>query len=249
MQSLHDVWVNWFEGEENGYNICPFYEWRKEDRLELLDSVPVIKVSKKRFWFIENDMCELPKQLLERIKEKAFMRKNHERIQLEYCVVLTDGVGILAVDTIGYNIPVRKSRLIPRQEQMVYELVEKMGCMEFHEDAQLHCQKEHHCLSPSPMTMYGLTRKERQLKLLMYMALEKIKLENNVAQLRYWFTEWSPIRYNEARNQDFEQLWSMFETELCDGWTSRHITFTEKLVKRESYLEKLWEIEQDQKVN
>ncbi|WP_412055900.1 hypothetical protein, partial [Bacillus haynesii] len=22
MLFLHDVWVNWFEGEENGYNVC-----------------------------------------------------------------------------------------------------------------------------------------------------------------------------------------------------------------------------------
>ena len=32
---------------------------------------------------------------------------------------------ILAFDTIGYQIPVRKSRLIPRQEQLVFELCKK----------------------------------------------------------------------------------------------------------------------------
>ncbi|HEX6923002.1 MAG TPA: DUF3603 domain-containing protein, partial [Bacillales bacterium] len=31
MQYLGDVWVNWFEGEENGYNVCDFHEWRKDD--------------------------------------------------------------------------------------------------------------------------------------------------------------------------------------------------------------------------
>ena len=35
MLFLHDVWVNWFEGEENGYNVCHFHEWRKEDTVEL----------------------------------------------------------------------------------------------------------------------------------------------------------------------------------------------------------------------
>lgn len=41
MLFLHDVWVNWFEGEENGYNVCHFHEWRKEDTVELLDQTPV----------------------------------------------------------------------------------------------------------------------------------------------------------------------------------------------------------------
>lgn len=40
MLFLHDVWVNWFEGEENGYNVCHFHEWRKEDTVELLDQTP-----------------------------------------------------------------------------------------------------------------------------------------------------------------------------------------------------------------
>jgi hypothetical protein len=34
MLFLHDVWVNWFEGEENGYNVCHFHEWRKDDSVE-----------------------------------------------------------------------------------------------------------------------------------------------------------------------------------------------------------------------
>ena len=76
------------------------------------------------FNYIENDLSELPQQLLDDIYQKAYLRKNHERVQLDYCFVVSDGVGILAVDTIGYNIPIRKSRLIPRQEQLVYEMLD-----------------------------------------------------------------------------------------------------------------------------
>ncbi len=123
MLYLHDVWVNWFEGEENGYNVCHFHEWRKDDGVELLDQVPLVKVEEILFNYIENDLSELPQQLLDDIFQKAYLRKNHERVQLEYCFVVTDGVGILVVDTIGYSIPIRKSRLIPRQEQLVYEMI------------------------------------------------------------------------------------------------------------------------------
>ena len=45
MLYLHDVWVNWFEGEENGYNVCHFHEWRRgEDVIELLDQVPLLLI-------------------------------------------------------------------------------------------------------------------------------------------------------------------------------------------------------------
>ena len=55
MLYLHDVWVNWFEGEENGYNVCHFYEWRKDDTIELLDQVPLLKVDSTLYHYIENE--------------------------------------------------------------------------------------------------------------------------------------------------------------------------------------------------
>lgn len=56
MLFLHDVWVNWFEGEENGYNVCHFHEWRKEDTVEPFGSgaavkgaVSTVSLHRKRF--------------------------------------------------------------------------------------------------------------------------------------------------------------------------------------------------------
>ena len=106
-----------------------FHEWRKDDSVELLDQVPLLKVDPILYSYIENDLSELPQQLLEDIYQKAFLRKNHERSQVEYCFVVSDGKNILAVDTIGYNIPIRKSRLIPRQEQLAFEMLENQETM------------------------------------------------------------------------------------------------------------------------
>ena len=74
MLYLHDVWVNWFEGEENGYNVCYFHEWRKDDGVELLDQVPLLKIDTVLFNYIENDLAELPQKLLDNIYQKAFLR-------------------------------------------------------------------------------------------------------------------------------------------------------------------------------
>jgi hypothetical protein len=248
MLYLHDVWVNWFEGEENGYNVCHFHEWRKDDGVELLDQAPLIKVEPLLFSYIENDLSELPQQLLDDIYQKAYLRKNHERVQLDYCFVVTDGVGILAVDTIGYNIPIRKSRLIPRQEQLVYEMISQHEAQTYHfyEHPKT---KDFHILSPEPELMRGLTRKERQLKQLLFMALDQLLSSNNEAEVRYWYTEWCPEQYSTIQGMNFEEAWEQLFEETKYGWSKRHETFCENLIKGQPFFEKLWEMEHGPKVN
>ncbi|MFD1735308.1 YjbA family protein [Bacillus salitolerans] len=251
MLYLHDVWVNWFEGEENGYNVCHFHEWRKDDSVELLDQVPLIKIDSTLFHYIENDLMELPGQLLNDVFQKSYLRKNHERIQLDYCFVVTDGTGILAVDTIGYNIPIRKSRLIPRQEQLVYDMVSDQAPTpyKFQQSDKLHASKEYHILSPSPVFMSGLTRKERQLKQLLFMALDQLYSTKNVAEIRYWYTDWDPAKYKEIQHMNFEEAWKGLYEEIQYGWSKRHVDFCENLIKGQPFFEKLWELEQETRVN
>lgn len=248
MLYLHDVWVNWFEGEENGYNVCHFHEWRRDDTIELLDQVPLLFVEPVLFNYIENDLSEIPSEMMNEVYQKAFLRKNHERVQLDYCFVITDGKGILAVDTIGYNIPIRKSRLIPRQEQLVYEMISQ------HEPAKYAFEKEqvvkeHHILSPNPEIMQGLTRKERQLKQLLFMALDQLYSSKNAAEIRYWYTEWSPELYGEIQVMDFEDVWNRLYEDVKYGWTEKHSNLCENLIKGQAFFEKLWELEHGPKVN
>ncbi|MDP4162404.1 MAG: YjbA family protein [Bacillota bacterium] len=248
MLYLHDVWVNWFEGEENGYNICHFHEWRKDDGIELLDQVPLLKIESILFNYIENDLAEMPQPLLDEIFQKAFLRKNHERVQLDYCFVVTDGTGILAVDTIGYNVPIRKSRLIPRQEQLVYEMIENQDTKtyKFHPEFDA---KGFHILSPEPLLMAGLTRKERQLKQLLFMALDQLQSSDNEAEVRYWFTEWCPERYPDIQEMSFRNAWERLFEETKHGWSKKHEQFCENIIKGQPFFEKLWEMEQGPRVN
>ena len=250
MLYLHDVWVNWFEGEENGYNVCHFHEWRKDDSVELLDQAPLLKVDALLYEYIENDLLEIPQKLLNDVYQKAYIRKNHERIQQEYCFVITDGQGILAVDTIGYSIPIRKSRLIPRQEQLVYDMVREQEPLHYSFDRKLSKQKkEYHILSPAPELMKGLTRKERQLKQLLFMALDNLYATKNGSEVRYWYTEWAPEKYAMIQQLGFEEAWEHLYKELKQDWTSKHESLCENLIKGQPFFEKLWEMEQESRVN
>ncbi|MFD1705632.1 YjbA family protein [Siminovitchia sediminis] len=249
MLYLHDVWVNWFEGEENGYNVCHFHEWRRgEDVIELLDQVPLLYIEHQLFDMIENDMTDLPQELLNDICKKAYLRKNHERIALEYCFVVTDGQGIMAVDTMGYSIPLRKSRLIPRQEQLVFEMIEGNEQVKYIFN-QENRKKEYHILSPDPVLMRGLTRRERHLKQLLFMALDQLFHSKNTAEIRYWYTEWAPHLYSDIQMMDFDSVWNHLYEEIKYGWSEKHQLICENMVKGQPFFEKLWEMEYDSKVN
>ncbi|WP_186576638.1 YjbA family protein [Aquibacillus kalidii] len=244
MLYLHDVWVNWFEGEENGYNVCHFHEWRKEDGIELLDQVPILYIDDVLYHYIENDLQDLPKPLLDSIYKRAYLRKNQERISLEYACIVTNGKSIVAFDTMGYSLPVRKSRLIPRQERLVYEMIEGTEPHKF-TFSEGQASKEYHILSLPPESMLGLTRKERQLKQLLMMALDQLEGTKNSEEMRYWLTEWEPDKYTEIRNMGFEDAWEALYEGLMDGWSKAHEDLCGKLIKGQPFFEKMWELEQD----
>ncbi|MCP8615571.1 YjbA family protein [Salirhabdus salicampi] len=241
MMYLHDVWVNWFEGEENGYNVCHFHEWRKEDGIELLDQVPLLYVTEVLFHYIENDLQELPKSLLENVYQRAYLRRNQERVPIDYAFVATDGISIIAVDTMGYSVPIRKSRLIPRQERLVYDMINKLEPTSFSFTPP---QKEYHPLSLPPEQMVGLTRKERQLKQILMMIIDQLKQTAHVAELRYWLTEWAPGNYEKIQQMEFEEVWQKLYDGFKDGWSSDHEEICRKMVRGQPFFEKLWELEQ-----
>ncbi|HLR79393.1 MAG TPA: YjbA family protein [Bacillota bacterium] len=245
MLYLHDVWVNWFEGEENGYNVCYFHEWRKEDKIELLDQVPLLYIRESLFDYIENDMHDLPKALLDKIYKRTYVRKGHKRDVLDYAAVVTDGKDMLVFDTIGYGIPVRKSRLIPRQEQLVLEMIANEKVENISIDRKS-VPKEYHILSMDPQFIYGLTRRERQLKQLLMMGLDQLRTANNIEELRYWLTEWDPKQYPSIRFMDEEEVWSKLYNGVKKGWSTVHEELCEKIIKGHPFLEKMWEIENEQ---
>ncbi|MFA1818953.1 YjbA family protein [Virgibacillus oceani] len=248
MLYMHDVWVNWFEGEENGYNVCYFHEWRKEDGIELLDQVPLLYITEELYKYIENDMHDLPKALLDSIYRRAYIRKGHERSVLDYACIVTDGNDIVAFDTIGYEIPVRKSRLIPRQEQLVFDMIRNAKQQSFKFDGTDY-KKEYHLLSPEPEFIFGLTRRERQLKQLLMMGLDQLRTANNLEELRYWLTEWDPKNYPFIRSMNEDTVWDALYNGIKEGWSSAHEDLCGKLIKGQPFLEKIWEVENGKEQN
>ncbi|GGF15471.1 UPF0736 protein YjbA [Halobacillus andaensis] len=241
MLYMHDLWVNWFEGEENGYNVCHFHEWRKEDGIELVDQIPLLLIDEDLFEFIENDLQELPKSMLDDIHKRTYMKKNQERKTIDYAAVVTDGRSVLVFDTLGYSLPVKKSRLIPRQERLVFDMVEGKRPSIYELDNPT--PKEYHILSLSPEKMAGLTRRERQLKQLLMMALDQLRHTDHPEEVGYWLTEWDPSQYELMKELTAEAAWQRLYYGTMEGWSKQHEELCGKLIKGQPFFETMWQSE------
>ena len=118
---------------------------------------------------------------------------------------------------------------------MVYEMVENVQAEKYEFQVE-ETEKEHHILSPSPFIMNGLTRKERQLKQLLFMALDQLHTTKNTAEIRYWFTEWDPSAYGMVQHMEFEDIWAKLYDEAKTGWSDKHEQLCERLVKGQPFL-------------
>jgi hypothetical protein len=229
MSFMRDVWVNWFYGAEAGVEVCRYYEWRKEDTIQLIERIPVIKITSEAFFHLENGMPELPEVLLKRIAHQTTMRTKCGIETLQYCALFTDGDDVLAIDTADYRIPLKKSRLVPRHEAAVLTLA--LQLQEF--ALELEPPMEN-----TSLTLYlGLTRTERELKQILLQALEVFYTEENLAALEYWCADW--LSNHECTT--FEQLWAAFYAAVTVGWTKEHVYLCEQLITGHSELEELWE--------
>jgi hypothetical protein len=243
VQYLYDIWVNWFDGEEEGYNVCAYHEWRKSDNIEMVDQIPVIYISEQLFTYIENSLSPLPNELLNLIHKKTYIRKGYSRRVVEYACIVSDGRRIIAFDTLGYDIPLRKSRLIPRQERQVYEICEKRKVTEFPVPKLIPIIDFEWKIDEQ--FMYGLTRRERELKKLLLIGLEQLKYTKNKREISYWLSEW------EGRNtfiteseMSVEQMWQRLYDEAISDWSVKHEEFLSQLLRGNPILENFWEKEQ-----
>ncbi|WP_027964951.1 DUF3603 family protein [Halalkalibacillus halophilus] len=246
MMYVHDIWVNWFEGESIGYNVCAFHEWKKTDSIELMDQVPVIYANEQLFHYIENDLKDLPDELLQAVYKRAYIKKQHKRIPIDYAFVVTNGKEALVVDTASYKIPLRKSRLIPRQERLVLDLIKKRQPISVVPKCATKKRNERVQLMEA-QAFIGLTRKERQLKHVLLLMVDQLEQSARLDELRYWITEWEPNRYKEIQNVQFKNGISWLTSQVKAGWSKKHEEFCRKMAKGQPFFERLIDMEEIKK--
>lgn len=248
MLYVHDVWVNWFDGATKGHEVPEFEAWRKTDNVELLDQSPLLYVTEELFDYVENGMGKIPEEMLKAIHERGYIRKNHERIKIDYMAVVTDGLRTLVFDTDGWDFPAKKSRLIPRQYQLVLEMIEGSEPTDFGATFVTEEEEEtveSRILNITDVHTLGLTRREREMKEILMDCLYQLSQSESIEEVRYWYTELFPGSMIDitTENWTIDQMVLDMHDHLSEGWDEQHEDIGLKLTRYFLYDEEWAELQ------
>lgn len=245
---VHDVWVNWFYGSFKSFEIPELHEWWSSDDVEIFDTMPVVYVTEATLDSVQDSMEELPVEVLDLVRKRAVKRgKWGAKEGIEYAMILTDGTRSLAVDTEGTAIPQRKSKLIPRQDKLIIELIKdkQVDLEPFSWNYLAERVEPDYILSVSDRiinvrqeSMIGLTRRERELKRNLFEYLFELSISDSDIEVFYWYTELFPDRKDVSKSRE-EMVTEMFE-ELEIGWNEKHEKFGESFSRSSPYYYDAW---------
>jgi hypothetical protein len=195
MLYMHDVWVNWFE-EDNPHLVPYFHEWIKGEKVGLMDQIPLIKVNTKLYNYITFGSNEISEVILSDIENKGYHRKNHERVVEKYTFVCSDGNGVMAIILDNNGNVKKKSRLIPRQFQLVHEMISfRENNYELEEKIDI-----------SNYELYlGMTRQEKIVATNVIKFISNL-IPENIGLLKYLMSEWDINIHRELINDNFDEI-------------------------------------------
>lgn len=247
----YDIWVNWSDGSNQGFEIPQYFEWRREDNVDLMEQMPILKISKAFFNYIENECEALPEEMLTSVYRKSAKVVKNKRKKVDYAMIVTDGEQVLAIDTEGKDndSPNLKSRVTPKQEAFIIDVVEDMYTNDFGwvqpEPEQAEVEEMSigdAILTIQPEYMAGLTRTEKEMKVIVLDGLFNISCSNNSAEVAYWYVEMFPQYFNTDRVATLtneEMVTEMFDF-LKLGWSKQHEEFGTAVVKCYDIFKELW---------
>lgn len=199
-QYLHDIYVNWFKGEENPNLVSYFWGWHKQDNVTLLDQFPLIKINSTLYKYLIYGLNELNEHFLKYIENKTYTRNNTERIKERYCCIVTDGKDVMAIMVNNLGFIHKKSRLIPRQHQLVLEKASLMN-NSFELDSEYDVSNYKHYA--------GFTRKEKILVVNIIEYIETLTAKQ-LDLITYLLSEWNFKLHKQLLGKSFEEIKNKF---------------------------------------
>ena len=240
---VYDVWVNLVDSIMPAYSTPEYHEWDKEkDDVQLMTQIPIVPVTTEFLTAVENGFDDLPVELLEMIKGKAYISSGGRQESMDYAGVISDGNQSLVVVQGTDLSPSLKSRLIPRQDTMVNNQVEGLPQHNFKLDEEgegdlspagklIHIENVH---------MAGLTRRERQMKEITVDSLFKLFCSENEEEVKYWYTDWFTGADTDGLTIEF--MVSKMGESIKEGWGERHLTFGAAIAKYFDMYDGIWEV-------
>lgn len=172
MTYIYDVLLNFTDQNES----IEFFEWNKDDTLEHIKKIPLIKVSPS----VLNDFIkyniQVDKNILDRIKQTTIMYRKTK--DLEYALLLSDSNKVVAFEFNKKGEIISRSNLLLDEEE---EIIEES----YDEKEELLLYKKLNKLSPEKF----LTRTEKNHQKYLINEIEYLYKEKHNEKLKYLYEE------------------------------------------------------------
>lgn len=223
MLTLYDVEVVWTRVDSSGLLQKPipeYHEWKPHETKVTYDHTVLVKVSTTLYRQIEQTDDELPIEFIKYIEGKTY--RNNRDVGA-YVAVVSDGVSVLAVHTgAPYGAPVFKSRVTPRQESLILKVIGEIEPMDFEWGTPIDVEDDE--INESTL---GLTRREIDLKGIIYECLDSLQRTRKLDEIRYWYIDLFPQAYQTEEMQSYTkaELVDEMRAHIRVGWSEDHERF------------------------
>lgn len=170
MLYIYDILLNFIDGDR----MYEFFEWKRDDNLEHIKKIPLIKVDSDVLYDLIYNNVRVDSEFLSLIKDKCLTYKE----KLDYASIITDGYKCYALEFNKEGEVIFKSGLLLDEEDEVLECSGKLVNV-----------KLGYILTNKNKNTYLLTRSEELKYNVIKKDLESSYKNKNYAKIDYLYTE------------------------------------------------------------
>ena len=201
MTYTYDVLLNFTDDNR----LIEFFEWQKEDILEHIKKIPLIRISSKQMEELSNYNIIVDKSFLEKIKGITTLYKKTK--DLEYATLISDLNKVIALEFNSRGEIISKSSLLLDEEE---EIIEE--CCDLREINISYKVKDKN------MKDLFLTRSEIKKKRYLLKEIENLYKSKNIDKITYLYEE----IYNQKDNLSLEEKYIKLKTDLEEKYCKAH---------------------------
>ena len=170
---VYDILLNFSDN-----NLYEFFEWNKNDVVDNIKKIKLIKVDNNTFDDFIDYKIEVDKFFLEDIYKSCELYLDNGYELLDYCVLISDGNRVIASEFDKSGYLQCRSKLLLDEEEEVLSIINNLDL--YHINYKKTTKKNYN---------KELTRKEIKIKKYLLNEVNIAKKNNDISKLRYMYME------------------------------------------------------------
>ncbi len=171
---IYDILLNFSDAI-----LYEFYEWNTSDHIDNMKRIKLAKISKKDFDLFLNYKIKIDSDFLLKIFKTCEVYLNKGIEVLDYCVLFSDGVRVLAMEFNKNGISECKSKLLLDEEEEIASLATNLEFTEI----------KFELIKEDVMNRF-LTRKEIKMRKYLINEIKDSYRNKNLNKLKFLYTEY-----------------------------------------------------------